>query len=142
MRITKRIGSATILTSALIGALVTGGCSSTSPNIIPATGPDTLEVYQNHVSGNRTKKLPVSDKGLATNVSSQARIEYPQADWVEYTRVAANEIEQLFPRLPNPELVVFVYPHINSKGRPIPGYSTSFLLYEKEEYALPGEVAP
>jgi conjugative transfer region lipoprotein (TIGR03751 family) len=63
-------------------------------------------------------------------------------DLVGYTRDSSNEINQLFPRLPNPELVIYVFPHINAKGRPIPGYSTSFLLYEKDEYALPGEVAP
>jgi conjugative transfer region lipoprotein (TIGR03751 family) len=142
MRITNRTGRATVLTSAVIGALLTSGCSSTSPNVIPATGPDTLEVYENHLAGVRAEKLPISDKGSIRSVSAQAEKGYPQTDWVGYTRDAANEIDRIFPRLPNPELVVFVFPHINGKGRPIPGYSTTFLLYEKEEYALPGEVAP
>ena len=29
-----------------------------------------------------------------------------------YTRTAANEIRNLFPRLPNPDLVMYVYPHL------------------------------
>ena len=63
-------------------------------------------------------------------------------DLAAYTRDAANEIQQLFPRLPNPELVLYVFPHLTPKGRPVPGYTTSFLMYEKDEYALPGEIAP
>ncbi len=31
-----------------------------------------------------------------------------------YTRTAANEIRNLFPRLPNPDLVLYVYPHLSA----------------------------
>ena len=63
-------------------------------------------------------------------------------DLAGFTREAANELQVKFPRLPNPELVLYVFPHFSPKGRPIPGYTTSFLLYEKDEYALPGEITP
>ena len=106
------------------------GCSSTSPNLIPDTGPDTLSVYRNHIA----------------EAGGQPRMYRPihsdQRDLAGYTRNSANEIQQLFPRLPNPELVLYVFPHLTGKGRPVPGYTTSFLMYEKDEYALPGEIAP
>lgn len=60
------------------------------------------------------------------------------ADLGAYTRTANNELEILFPLLPNPKIVLFVFPHI-AEGVPVPGYATSFSLYEKDQYALPAE---
>ena len=58
-----------------------------------------------------------------------------------YTREAFNEIDVLFPRLPNPTLVMYVFPHLAGEARaPVPGYTTAFPMYEQVEYALPGEV--
>ena len=58
-----------------------------------------------------------------------------------YTRDAYNELNVLFPRLPNPTLVLYVFPHLaGEEGVPVPGYATAFPMYERTEYALPGEV--
>ncbi|KAI3479603.1 hypothetical protein L1887_58330 [Cichorium endivia] len=39
-----------------------------------------------------------------------------------YTRTAVNEIRNLFPRLPNPDLVMYVYPHLSgTEQAPVPG---------------------
>ena len=58
-----------------------------------------------------------------------------------YTRDAFNEIDVLFPRLPNPTLVMYVFPHLAGETQaPVPGYATAFPLYEQVEYALPGEI--
>jgi conjugative transfer region lipoprotein (TIGR03751 family) len=58
-----------------------------------------------------------------------------------FVREAANEIDTVFPRLPNPTLVMYIFPHLSGSGRtPVPGYVTTFPFYEKAEYALPGEV--
>jgi conjugative transfer region lipoprotein (TIGR03751 family) len=54
------------------------------------------------------------------------------------TRTAANEITQQFHRLPNPDLVMFVFPHLAGE-QPVPGYSTVFPFYQRVQYALPGE---
>jgi len=59
-----------------------------------------------------------------------------------YTRDAHNEIETIFPRLPNPTLVMYVFPHLVTEERvPVPGYVTTFPMYERVEYALPGEIS-
>ena len=57
-----------------------------------------------------------------------------------YTRTAANEIYRQFHRLPNPDLVMYVFPHLaGSDPVPVPGYSTVFPLYQRVQYAMPGE---
>ena len=56
-------------------------------------------------------------------------------------REAANEIDTVFPLLPNPTLVMYIFPHLSGSERtPVPGYVTTFPFYERVEYALPGEV--
>ena len=57
-----------------------------------------------------------------------------------YTRTAENEIKSQFHRLPNPDLVMYVFPHLaGSEPVPVPGYSTVFPFYRQLQYALPGE---
>ena len=59
-----------------------------------------------------------------------------------YTRTAANELELLFPRLPNPDIYIYVPAHLATELRiPVPGYTTAVPLYDRVEYALPGEGA-
>src|SRR3546814_19861321 len=56
-----------------------------------------------------------------------------------YTRPAANQIQRQFYRLPNPDLVLYVFPHLpGTDPVPVPGYSTVFPLYQQEQYATPG----
>ncbi|WP_110972534.1 TIGR03751 family conjugal transfer lipoprotein [Pseudomonas huaxiensis] len=61
-------------------------------------------------------------------------------DNVGYTRSAQNEIQRQFHRLPNPDLVMFIFPHLaGTETVPVPGYSTVFPLHTRVHYALPGE---
>ena len=69
--------------------------------------------------------------------TAQAR---PLADNAGYSRTAQNEIYSQFKRLPNPDLVMYVFPHLaGSDPAPIPGYTTVFPLYQRVQYAMPGE---
>ncbi|WP_271462707.1 TIGR03751 family conjugal transfer lipoprotein [Acidovorax sp. NCPPB 4044] len=62
------------------------------------------------------------------------------ADNAAYTRTAENEIYRQFRRLPNPDLVMYVFPHLaGTDPVPVPGYSTVFPLYQRIQYAMPGE---
>ncbi len=56
-----------------------------------------------------------------------------------YKRTAMGMIENRFPRLHNPDLVMYVMPHLASGKYPVPGYETVFPMYETVEYAMPGE---
>lgn len=57
-----------------------------------------------------------------------------------YTRDVSSELSLHFPRLPNPTIVLYVFPHLSLEGTPVPGYSTTFPMYETVEYALPWEI--
>ncbi|MBK1734908.1 TIGR03751 family conjugal transfer lipoprotein [Halorhodospira abdelmalekii] len=57
-----------------------------------------------------------------------------------YTRQAHDELEPRFGRVPNPSMVMYVYPHLATPDEaPVPGYSTTFPMFERDHYALPGE---
>lgn len=132
------------------------GCSNN--NVLPDTGPHIQSVYVRHIGGMKgAPARPPTDEekeaeaelkksapsGSAGSAEPAYRpVQDAKADLVDYTRTSGNEIEQLFPVLPNPQIVMYVYPHLTEKGRPVPGYSTAFKMYDKDEYALPGEWIP
>jgi conjugative transfer region lipoprotein (TIGR03751 family) len=94
-----------------------------------------LEIYQNHVGDAGNPALLEARFALRRPVDDQS------IDASAYTRTAQNEIDALFIRLPNPDLVLYVYPHLaTGEDVPIPGYSTVFPMYERVIYALPGEL--
>ena len=64
------------------------------------------------------------------------------SDLKGYTREVNNELSIHFPRLPNPTIILYIFPHLSLEGTPVPGYSTVFKMYQKVEYALPGELLP
>ena len=83
--------------------------------------------------------------GTTAPVERSARpaqdVAFPQ--YHRYTRDVKTEIENLFPRLPNPTLYMYVRPHtVGIDGLPIPGYTVPFSMYERDQHAMPGEVAP
>ena len=125
-------GIAAVWTLVLVLAL--GGCSTTMQEVLPEDSPTMLEIYRHHNEE--------SESGEAEKVRESVAYR-PLADGTgdlrSYTRTAGNEIGDLFPRLANPDLVMFVYPHMSGSGTPIPGYSTVFPMYAGVEYALPGE---
>lgn len=51
---------------------------------------------------------------------------------------ALGSLQQDFQRLPNPEILGYVYPHVRG-DLPVPGYYTAFPLREGLYYARPGE---
>ncbi|MBI4356569.1 MAG: TIGR03751 family conjugal transfer lipoprotein [Gammaproteobacteria bacterium] len=124
-----------LLLSVLI-SFVLGGCAQKS-TLIPKSDKTMLDIYNEHQKQSAWKKGDVD--------SARERISRPSEmgdrDLEGYTRDADREIEQLFPKLPNPVLVMYVFPHLAGEGKyPVPGYSTAFSMYEEEHYALPGEV--
>lgn len=115
-----------LLLAILISLSQLFGCSS--QKLIPDSGDEILNVYKNHVGS--TDRVPKMFRQMRND----------RRDLVGYTRDANNEINQQFPRLPNPELSLYVFPHFSRKGHPVPGYSSAYWMYEKDEYALPGEI--
>ena len=101
-----RVTAAKISIIALISLL--SACSyQTKDDLLPQTGPTMEDVYRNHqsslVSGTQSKALTIS--GIRERLAGN-----DDSDLAGYTRDANSEIEQQFPRLPNPTLVMYVYP--------------------------------
>lgn len=77
------------------------------------------------------ESAPIGEKQMAPR---------PAPLYDDYIRTSANEIKVLFPRLENPDIGIFIFPHLATANNvPVPGYSTVIPLYESVQYALPGE---
>lgn len=102
---------------------------------MPQDGPSMQAIYETHFTG-----LAGETEGPRQAAASRP-IEGGEAHLAGFIRSAFTELDTLFPRLPNPTLVLYVFPHLaGPEGLPVPGYATTFTLYERTYYALPGEV--
>jgi conjugative transfer region lipoprotein (TIGR03751 family) len=104
------------------------GCANKPPSEL-SEGSTMREVLDRHIGGGDALNGPIRRLGRPDVYNMSG-----------YTRTAANETRNLFPRLPNPDLCFYVYPHLSQEGLPVPGYSSCISMYEKTHYALPGEI--
>lgn len=105
----------------IFSAILISGCHSMYGNVVPKTGPTMEQVYDG-----MNKSSQVYD---ASN--SSYRVEKGQ-------NTIANSSDHNFQKIPNPELTLYVFPHLAGESEiPIPGYTTVFTAYEKNHYALP-----
>ncbi len=117
-------------------SLALGGCASTKESVLPQDGPSMKAIYDAHFEGMGADDPYVLRRELGTRPLGDDDV-----DLAGYSRTAHTELETIFPRLPNPTLVMYVFPHLAGSERvPVPGYATTFTLYERVECALPGEV--
>ncbi|MDE0334313.1 MAG: TIGR03751 family conjugal transfer lipoprotein [Defluviicoccus sp.] len=144
----------TRLTLVLLAAAA-AGCASNGPSSVLAEGPRMIDLYRGTPGfGTETGADEPRDESPPRRCRwwlFARKCEAPEAGTEEpdrsagpeaatYTRTAANELELLFPRLPNPDIYIYVTPHLATDERvPVPGYTTAVPLYERVEYALPGE---
>ena len=118
-------------------SLVLAGCASTKEAVLPQDGPSMKAIYEGHV-----QEMNAHDPQIIRHELRNRPIHTGESALQGYTREAFNEIDVLFPRLPNPSLVMYVFPHLAGEAHaPVPGYATAFPMYEQVEYALPGEVS-
>ena len=112
------------------------GCAGTKEAVLPQDGPSMKAIYDAHVDA-----LGAADPLAVRRALNGRPVRDGAIDLAGYARTAHTELETRFPRLPNPTLVMYVFPHLAGTERvPVPGYATTFPLYERVEYALPGEV--
>lgn len=120
----------------LVSLISLAGCAGSKDSMLPPDGVSMKTIYERHFS----------DIGMrdTLNVREELKsrpIDTDVADLAGYVRDAFNELDAHFPRLPNPTLVLYVFPHLVGTDRvPVPGYATTFPMYRQVEYALPGEV--
>jgi conjugative transfer region lipoprotein (TIGR03751 family) len=132
------LGFLSILTLILLG-----GCAASKDELLPHGERDMLDVWQQETGGGNAslagRRLLDARQGLRRSLT-ESDVQAAPGLASAYTRDAAREIHRQFHRLPNPDLVMYVFPHLaGSDPVPVPGYSTVFPLYRRAPYALPGE---
>ena len=144
MKIIKKINSTLSLISVFVIVCSSlTGCATAGKNAIPQTGDMTMaDIYKqetgltpNALNNNHVEAYQdLSD--IRTEIKNQK---------IKPNLVSANLAsgKKLFKPLPNPEIAMYVYPHLvrqNEDFEPVPGYSTAFFLYQKNQFAMPSEV--
>lgn len=115
-------------------SLLLTSCYTSKDKMFPNDGITMLEIFNNSGTAGTNQQLMDARSLLRRSVDVPHDLQEP------YTRTAINEINSQFQRLPNPDLIMYVYPHLaGAEQAPIPGYSTVFPFYTKVQYALPGE---
>ncbi|MGX0954892.1 conjugative transfer region lipoprotein (TIGR03751 family) [Pseudomonas viridiflava] len=127
-----------------MAAVTLVGCATDKEQLLTHDGQSMQEIWQQEagdggsgqvagrqlLDARQTLWRPLQEADLAEAPSEQSR----------YTRTASNEIYRQFHRLPNPDLVMYVFPHLTGTDPvPVPGYTTVFPLYQRVQYAMPGE---
>lgn len=124
-------------------ALQALGCASDKEKVLPHEPATMLDLWEEHTQANGASSRRAGPLIAARATLRQGPIPFspsPDRSAIDYSRTSENEITAQFKRLPNPDLVMFVFPHLSgSEGAPIPGYSTIFPMHSRVKYALPGE---
>lgn len=118
-------------------ALLASACSTSKDELLPHGDRTMMDVWDQGSSGSSSSS---SRQLLDARQDLRRPLETREIDNTRFTRTAQNEIYSQFKRLPNPDLVMYVFPHLaGSDPAPIPGYTTVFPLYQRVQYAMPGE---
>lgn len=126
-------------TTLLLCVMVLTGCATSADDMLTHSDAIMLDIWQQNTAGG----AGAQSNRLLLDARQQLRrplTEQTAVHQTGYTRTAENEINHQFHRLPNPDLVMYVFPHLaGSDPVPVPGYSTVFPLYQRIQYAMPGE---
>ena len=127
----SRAARALVLIAAFLG-LAACSVMGHHESPLPKDGPNLIEVYRDHIAnegvGGKSPRELLPLRGADDDNAPSLR------------RTDLSPLQQRFQRLPNPDLVMHVFPHLARGRYPVPGYVTVFPMYETVEYAMPGEV--
>jgi conjugative transfer region lipoprotein (TIGR03751 family) len=111
-----------IMLTLAMSSISLSACNSMSGNVVPDKGPTMEQVYDSMEITDATKKTKLH---LANS----------------QTILPLHAVSSTFHKVPNPELKIYVYPHLAGKDEvPVPGYYTAFNAYTQDHYALPNEL--
>ncbi len=129
-----------------LAVAVLSGCATSKEELLTHSDRTMMDIWQQETCGDGDGGGQVVRRQLLDARQSlrrpltEAHVEAASAEQMRYTRTARNEIHRQFPRLPNPDLAMYVYPHLaGTDPVPVPGYTTVFPLYQRIQYAMPGE---
>ena len=140
----KQIIRCQVLLVGLISVLHLTGCATPGKGTLPQGGEMTMaDIYKQEtgLSMNNTTNTEDSSQPLS-EVRTALELDDESENYSGYTATSVNEINNLFKKLKNPEIPIYVYPHLVHEGeeaQPVPGYSTAFYLYKNNQFAMPSE---
>lgn len=103
---------------------------------MPVPNDNMQTVYERHMQSVGKQKLQQSRSFLRRDMQEG------DIDLSDYVRTEKNQLQSKFRFLPNPTMYMFVAPHLSTKDKvPVPGYITEFKMWEKDQYAMPGELS-
>ena len=124
--------------------VVLGGCAAPPQKLLPHDNTTMQDVWNQYTAGQDGKghaaqRLLDARRALRRPLTSDDAQSVRDINSA-YTRTAANEIYSQFKRLPNPDLMMYVFPHLTGTDpTPVPGYTTVFPFYSQVHYAMPGD---
>lgn len=117
----------------LLSVVLMSGCASKLNDVADPNAPTMKAVYDDYTGANN---MVLQDR-------HQVLLQRPAVEPVDQQLGLPpypERLDHLYPRLPNPDLFMYVRPHaVGITGAPIPAYITRFSMYERQPYALPGE---
>ncbi|WP_336844125.1 TIGR03751 family conjugal transfer lipoprotein [Providencia rettgeri] len=129
-----------LLWGTLMLSVLLTGCSTSKEDMLPAGDNDMMAVWSGKTTANTGSRAgQEAARATLRRTLTDSENHHRQTMNDDYTRTQSSEIHQQFPRLPNPDMVMYVFPHLSSGNLPVPGYSTVFPFYHQVQYALPGE---
>lgn len=118
------------------------GCATRKEALLPHGDATMLDLWNQHAGDEASPgraSLQEARSALRRPLTNQESTA-SRSESSTYTRTAENEINAQFERLPDPDLILYVFPHLaGADPVPVPGYSTVFSFYERVHYAMPGE---
>ena len=117
----------------VLAVIFLSGCASKLDDVTNPNAPTMKQVYEDYTGSNQTeiadRQVLLMQRPAVEPVDQQLGLPpYPE------------RLDHLYPRLPNPDLFMYVRPHaVGVTGAPIPAYITRFSMYERQPYALLGE---
>ncbi len=128
----------------VIATAALAGCATHKDEMLPHGGRTMQDIWHQEAgeggSGQVAHRQLLDARQSLRRPLTTADLYAAPTEQASYTRIAANEIQRQFHRLPNPDLVMYVFPHLaGTDPVPVPGYSTVFPLYQRVQYAMPGE---
>ncbi|MCK4608955.1 MAG: hypothetical protein KAT71_05705 [Gammaproteobacteria bacterium] len=126
-----------ILIVALISYFIIFLTGCTSGYVDPSAGsPTVAEVYNSANSSQTTFGSGTTDSDVA-----QPSVALPKVQQGKFNDNIASVIDSQFPKLPNPEGVMYIFGHYADSGEiPVPGHFITFTMYKTDYYALPNEI--
>lgn len=128
----------------LMALAMLAGCATRKDAVLPHGNATMLDLWNQYsggeVGGGQAERNLLEAREALRRPLTETAMKSGIARNTSYTRTVENEINQQFKRLPDPDLVMYVFPHLaGADPVPVPGYSTVFPFYERVHYAMPGE---